>query len=131
YRASQLTPGGKSAVREVAVKLLHATHANDTQQRHRLEREYKAMSSITHASVLSVYEFASDPKYGAFIAMEYVRGVDLETWLANHDLDHREVIKVGESLLGALAAAHAKGLTHRDVKPSNILRDQDGCIRLI
>jgi len=109
--------------REVAIKLLRATHASP-EQRTRLLREARAMARLKHPNVLTVYEVDSDGNRD-FIVMELVDGASLDVWLR----ERPPVREVWDALLAAgkgLEAAHDAGLVHRDFKPHNVLRSHDG-----
>jgi tetratricopeptide (TPR) repeat protein len=104
--------------REVAIKLLRISSA-------RLQREGRAMARVkSHPNVVTVYELGTDGRR-AFCAMELVDGKTLRGWLVT-PRSWREVIDVAVAVGRGLAAAHAAGLVHRDVKPENVLIARDG-----
>ncbi len=114
--------------REVAVKLISEDNASP-ERRERMLREAKAMARLTHPHVVVIYEVGEHDER-IFIAMELVEGENLRTWL---DREERTPQAILEVLLGAargLAAAHERGLVHRDVKPENILIDREGRARI-
>ncbi|HST54392.1 MAG TPA: serine/threonine-protein kinase [Solirubrobacteraceae bacterium] len=116
YRATQLTLD-----RVVAIKLIATERAQDPVFRERFERESRIAASIEHANVIPVYETGDDDGL-LFIAMRLVDGVDLAQRLRTVGaLTPGESVRLGEQLAGALTAAHARGLVHRDVKPANVL----------
>jgi CHASE2 domain-containing sensor protein len=116
YRATQLTLG-----REVAIKLIAAEKSEDPVFRERFKAESRMAASIEHASVIPVYEAGEDDGL-LFIAMRLVDGFDLAQLLARSDpLEPLRAVRIVEQIAGALDAAHARGLIHRDVKPANIL----------
>jgi serine/threonine protein kinase len=82
------------------------------------------MARLKHPNVVTVYEVGTEGELD-FIAMELVDGGTLESWLARHP-PRGEIIAALLAAGRGLAAAHAAGLVHRDFKPSNILREQDG-----
>jgi predicted ATPase/predicted Ser/Thr protein kinase len=107
--------------RKVAIKLLHASLAG---QQARLLREGQAVARLRHPNVVTVYDVGRHGE-ALFIAMEYVPGETLRTWMHTR----REVPVVIETFHAAglgLAAAHKAGLVHRDFKPDNVLIDADG-----
>ncbi|HEY4176509.1 MAG TPA: serine/threonine-protein kinase [Kofleriaceae bacterium] len=113
----------KSLGRDVALKVHHAGSSES-----RLAREAQAMAKLAHPHVVTVFEIANvgDRMY---VAMEYVRGTTLRTWL-KRPRSTREIV---DTLLGVgsgLAAAHAAGLVHRDFKPENVLVGDDGRARV-
>jgi CHASE2 domain-containing sensor protein len=116
YRASQLALG-----RPVAIKLIATEHAEDPTFRERFISESRIAASIEHANVIPVYEAGEDDGL-LFIAMRLVDGLDLAELLAcNGPLEPERAIHMVAQVGGALDAAHARGLIHRDVKPANVL----------
>lgn len=119
----------KRLERLVAVKVMHAAFAGDSDQGEfasRFRREAKASARLTHPGLVRVYDQGTDGDL-SYLTMEYVDGENLRT-----RLNHESTLTVGESLamieaiLDALSAAHRLGLVHRDVKPENVLIDEDG-----
>jgi hypothetical protein len=114
YRARQLRPD-----RLVAVKVIAPDFAQDPVFRQRFERESELAASIEHPNVIPVYEV--DEVDGLlFIAMRFVDGADLHT-LIGDGIDPASAVRILAQVAGALDAAHAHGLVHRDVKPANVL----------
>jgi len=109
--------------RPVALKVLSPRLAEDEAFRERLLRESRLAAAIDHPNVVPVYD-AGDADGTLFIAMRYVDGTDLRgLLLADGPLAPERAIAIAAQLAGALDAAHARGLVHRDVKPSNVLVD--------
>jgi WD40 repeat protein len=108
--------------RKVALKLLAAGLAEDESFRDRFLRESELAASIDHPSIIPIYE-AGTTEDVLFIAMRYVEGRDLKERLERGRLDPAEAIGILAQVASALDAAHARGLVHRDVKPSNMLLD--------
>ena len=86
----------------------------------RAEREAHAAARLRHPHCLRAYGFASDSRH-VYIPYEYVPGHTLRQSLRAGELDDRSIIEVAAQVLDALAYAHASGVVHRDVKPSNVL----------
>jgi tRNA A-37 threonylcarbamoyl transferase component Bud32 len=108
--------------RRVALKLLAARLAEDESFRDRFLRESELAASIDHPGIIPIYE-AGTAEDVLFIAMRYVEGRDLKERLERGRLDPADAIGILAQVASALDAAHARGLVHRDVKPSNVLLD--------
>ncbi len=108
--------------RRVALKLLAAGLAEDESFRDRFLRESELAASIDHPNIVPIYE-AGTTEDLLFIAMRYVEGRDLKERLQRGRLDPADAIGILAQVASALDAAHARGLVHRDVKPSNVLLD--------
>ena len=110
--------------RQVAVKLLHPAFAADPRFVERFRREARAAAALSHPHIVAVYDWgtAGAPAGAPYMVMEYVPGPDLKEDLCRRGpLPEPEALRIGEQVAGALAAAHARGVVHRDVKPQNIL----------
>ena len=113
-----------------AIKVLSARAARRKAIRNRLNAEARAMARISHPNVLRVYDIVAEPRGDDiihYVVMDLASGGTLMDWTRAHgrmppDLAMRYMIQV----LSALAAAHASGIVHRDVKPQNILLDDRG-----
>jgi YVTN family beta-propeller protein len=121
YRAEDVRLG-----RKVALKLLASDITEDARFRARFLAESRLAASIDHAGIVPIYE-AGEIDGHLFIAMRYVEGTDLGSLLRREGpLEPRRAVEVMAQLGQALDAAHARGLAHRDVKPSNALIAQEG-----
>ena len=112
--------------REVAIKLVGASaDAEDD----RPLREAQAMAKLSHPNVVQVYEVIRLDARTA-IVMQLVEGEDLGTWRRREDRGWREIVDAYVQAARGLAAAHRAGIVHRDFKPSNVLVDREGIVRV-
>jgi tetratricopeptide (TPR) repeat protein len=117
--------------RTVALKFLPRRHQVDADAATRLLREARAASVLEHPNVATVYEVGDDGEGSAFIAMAWCPGDTLRHVMSTRALEVREAASIAQQLAAALAAAHAAGVVHRDVKPGNIIVAADGTARLV
>ena len=115
--------------RLVALKRIGVARAGDPEARARFWREARALAALRHPGVVAVYELG-EADGALFIAMELVRGRPLAT-LIHRPWPIRAALHVARAVAAALGAAHAAGITHRDVKPSNLIIDASGVVRVI
>jgi ABC-type branched-subunit amino acid transport system substrate-binding protein/DNA-binding beta-propeller fold protein YncE len=120
YQATDLSLG-----RPVALKLIAPELADDARFRERFLDEPRLAASLDHASVIPIYE-AGEHDGQLYLAMRYVPGSDLRTLLEREGvLAPERALAILAQIAGALDAAHRQGLVHRDVKPANVLLDED------
>ena len=132
----QLGHGGMASVllaederlgRLVAIKRLHTSSPEDALARFR--REARIGASLNHPNVVSIFDSTTDED-SLLIVMEYVDGESLKERLARGPLEMDAAIEVLKQIGAALDHAHAAGIVHRDVKPSNVLIAGDGNAKL-
>ncbi|HVZ89671.1 MAG TPA: protein kinase [Polyangia bacterium] len=115
--------------RKVALKLLRTQRADTSRGEARLLREAQAIAQLSHPNVVTVYDVGTfDGR--VFVAMEYVEGETLSSWLADRPRSRADILTVFLRAADGLAAAHAAGLVHRDFKPQNVLVGRDGSVRV-
>jgi serine/threonine protein kinase len=133
----ELGRGGMSVVytaydpkldRRVALKVVQAEQLSEV-HRARLHREAQALARLSHSSVVAVYD-VGDIDNDTFVAMELVDGESFRDWLKKQHT-WREIVKVVVTAGRGLAAAHAAGIVHRDVKPDNIMISSSGAVKLV
>lgn len=123
YQAHDETLG-----RDVAIKTLHAIR-HDTTLRERFLREARAVSVLSHPNIVAVYDISTkgDEPY---LVMELASGGSLKSRIAAGPLPVEDARQLGIQIAHALAAAHARDILHRDVKPANILATGTGSWKL-
>ena len=125
YRAHDVQLG-----RDVAVKLLRPEYGRDPDFLARFRQEAQTVAQLNHPNVVAVYDYGQDPS-GPFIVMELIDGEDLASILRRTGpLPPRQAARIAAEVARALAAAHARGIVHRDVKPGNVLVSADGRVKV-
>ena len=124
YRARDL-----ALDRDVALKLLAPHLAEDVSFRERFLTESRVAASLEHPNVVPIHD-AGEIEGQLYIVMRLVVGSDLKVVLREGPLEPARAVGIVEQIAGALDAAHARGLVHRDVKPSNVLLDEHGHVYL-
>lgn len=136
---SQLGKGGMGVVyrafdqrleRDVALKLLAADISGREQRRAGLLAEARAASALNHPGITTVYEVGEEGEH-LFIVMELVAGQTLRSMIERGPLEARVIARLGAQVAEALAAAHARGVVHGDVKPENIIVQPEGRVKLL
>ncbi len=106
--------------REVALKLLQSRHPDDS-RRQRFEREAQTTSRLSSPHTVRVFDYGDSGRGTFWIAMEYLRGLDLDKMVVTHGpIEPRRVLYFAQQAAQSLAEAHQSGLVHRDIKPANM-----------
>ena len=125
YRARDTRLG-----RDVAIKVLPTAFAADPERLARFEQEARAAAALNHPNILAVHDLGQHA--GApFIVTELLDGTSLREALEHGALPARKVIDYGVALALGLAAAHDKGIVHRDMKPDNVFITADGRVKIL
>jgi serine/threonine-protein kinase len=117
--------------RSVALKVMSAELAQDAEQRKRFRTEARAASGVIHPNVCVIHEIGETEDGRPFLAMEYVEGQSLARVMQERRLRIREVLALGIEVAGALEAAHGRGLVHRDIKPTNLMLNRQGQVKVL
>jgi serine/threonine protein kinase len=100
------------------------------EHRKRLVKEAQTLARLRHPNIVGVYEVGVDDGR-MFIALEYIQGRTVRQWLAAETRPWPEIVRVFLAAGEGLAAAHARGLVHRDFKPDNVMVADDGSVRVL
>ena len=111
--------------REVAIKTILPAVAQGGEAKERFAREARAAGVLNHPNLVTIYEFGEDQGV-LYIAMEFVKGHDLEELLQDHSLSRSEALEVLAQVCDGLGFAHRQQIVHRDIKPTNVRVQRDG-----
>jgi beta-lactam-binding protein with PASTA domain/predicted Ser/Thr protein kinase len=116
--------------RRVAIKILNERHANDDQFVERFRREAKNAAGLSHPNIVSIFD-RGEAEGTYYIAMEYLDGRSLKEMLTKRGPAPINVaVDYARQILAALRVAHRQGLVHRDIKPHNVLVDDEGRVKV-
>ncbi len=116
--------------RFVAVKVLPEHLAKHPDSLARFEREAKAVAALSHPNILAIHDFATHEAM-PFVVMELLEGESLRTRLEQGPLPSRKATELAVQMARGLAAAHEKGVVHRDLKPDNLWITKDGRLKIL
>src|SRR5580692_4486193 len=136
---ARLGEGGMGAVyrarderlnRDVAVKVLLAGAISDPDAQRRFAQEARAVSALNHPHILTVHDIGIANGW-PYIVTELIDGESLAALMARGPVPVRKFLEIAAQCASGLAAAHAAGIVHRDVKPNNIMIRRDGCVKIL
>ena len=125
YRARDIRLG-----RTVAIKLLTADVAADSDLREPFLRDARATATLSHPNIAALYEIGDD-EGRLFLAFEFAPGDTLKTLITGRAINPRRAVDLGIQIADALADAHAAGVLHRDIKPDNIIVTPKGNAKIL
>ncbi len=116
--------------RDVALKVLPPGTLHDDSARKRFRKEALALSKLNHPNIETVHDFDTEDGVD-FLVMELLPGISLDQRLLAGPLPEKDVLKLGQQLAEALAAAHSESIIHRDLKPANLRVTPDGRLKVM
>ncbi|MFY0741789.1 Stk1 family PASTA domain-containing Ser/Thr kinase [Solibacillus silvestris] len=116
--------------RDVAIKILRYDLSNEEELHRRFQREALSATSLTNPNIVSIYDVGEDGDMH-YIVMEYIKGKTLKQYIQEFSpLSAARSVHIMKQLLSAIAHAHENGIIHRDIKPQNILMDEEGNVKI-
>jgi eukaryotic-like serine/threonine-protein kinase len=116
--------------RDVAIKVLTGAGPIDDEARRRFRKEALALSKLNHPNVATIHDFTTFDDQDVLV-MEHIPGRDLADVVGDGPLPEAEIARIGQQLLSALEAAHARHIIHRDLKPGNVRLTEDGRVKVL
>jgi len=116
--------------RDVAIKVLPATVANDPDTLARFEREAKAVAALAHPNILAIYDFGRQDGI-AYAVTELLEGETLRGKIDSGPITVKQATDWALQIVKGLAAAHSRGIIHRDLKPDNVFVTRDGHLKIL
>lgn len=116
--------------RRVALKFLPDELADDPDAARRFQREAQTIALLNNPHICTIYD-VDEHEGRKFIAMERLEGTNLKLYMARKTLESAEILDIALQITDALAAAHAKAIVHRDIKPGNIFISETGQVKVL
>jgi serine/threonine-protein kinase len=116
--------------RKVAVKLIRREAAEDERARERFRREARTAASLSHPAIVQIHDLLTTSE-GDALVMEFVTGVTLTRLFAGGPLPLDRVLRLGQEIAEGIAAAHARGIVHRDLKAENVMVTDGGHAKIL
>ena len=116
--------------RDVAIKVLPEAFASDSELSRRFQQEGRAVGALNHPNIMAVYDADVDGPI-PYVVCELLEGKTLRSLIAEGSITTRKAIEYTKQIAAGLAAAHDKGITHRDVKPDNVFVTEDGRVKIL
>jgi serine/threonine protein kinase/WD40 repeat protein len=117
--------------RDVAIKVINPQIAGDPDRIARFHREARAVAALNHPGIVTIHD-RGEENGTTYLVTEFVEGVTLRVLMAKERVvGYRQIADIGSQVAAALAAAHGAGITHRDVKPDNIMITRSGRVKLL
>ncbi|TWT28146.1 Stk1 family PASTA domain-containing Ser/Thr kinase [Planomicrobium sp. CPCC 101110] len=116
--------------RDIAIKVLRYDFSNEEELRRRFQREALSTTSLAHPNIVNIFDVGEDGSIH-YLVMEYVPGKTLKEYIIEHSpVAPERAVEIMKQLTSALAHAHHNQIVHRDIKPQNILMDEDGNVKI-
>ena len=125
YRANDERMG-----RDVAVKVLPKDVSDDVERLARFDREARTLAALSHPNILAIYDVGAEGGV-AYLVTELLEGETLRQRLTRERLPWRRSVEIAVSVAEGLAAAHGKGIIHRDIRPENVFLTEDGQVKVL
>jgi len=116
--------------RTVALKVLLSGGMKDPESRRRFAQEARSASSLNHYNIITIYDVGSENGVD-YLAMELVPGTSVDQLIPRNGLGLDQILRYGVQIADALANAHAAGIVHRDMKPSNVMVTPEGLVKVL
>jgi predicted ATPase len=116
--------------RSVAIKILPPAFSADVERLHRFEQEARLASALNHPNIVTIYELGQDGSTH-YIAMELIEGETVGNLLSAGALPIRNALEIAAQVAEGLAKAHEAGISHRDLKPGNLMVSSDGFVKIL